>query len=336
MSIASQLTTLAANKAAIKAAIEAKNPETAPTDALAQWPTAIASIPTGGGLTGYKLTIQGYADYDSYTGFAIAYADGSVEVYDSFSHIYPTETVVKNDVVAYAKCKGEPYNGAYRVVSGTTVVLSADTMVYAYCQCLLRGTLVSLADGSTKPIEDVTYADDLLVWDFERGECASAKPLWIKKAQRTDFMFDVQFKSGRTLGVTGPHGHRAFNIDLRIFEYLPRSVGERVWTLDGADEVVSCAKMQGDFEYYNIITADHMNLFAEGILTSCSLNNYRGFNAAQMTWASKAVNHHSRSAFDGIPDEWVDGLHLCEQPIAAGELVKYVKGLVDSDTRLRA
>lgn len=49
MSIASELTTLAANKAAIKSAIEAKSPVTAPTDALSQWPTAIASIPTGGG-----------------------------------------------------------------------------------------------------------------------------------------------------------------------------------------------------------------------------------------------------------------------------------------------
>lgn len=49
MSIASELTTLAANKAAIKSAIEAKSPVIAPTDALSQWPTAIASIPTGGG-----------------------------------------------------------------------------------------------------------------------------------------------------------------------------------------------------------------------------------------------------------------------------------------------
>lgn len=48
MSIASELTALAANKAAIKAAIEAKSPETMPTDALSQWPTSIASIGGGG------------------------------------------------------------------------------------------------------------------------------------------------------------------------------------------------------------------------------------------------------------------------------------------------
>ena len=49
MSIASELTNLAANRDAIKAAIEAKNPATAPTSALSSFPASIASIPTGGG-----------------------------------------------------------------------------------------------------------------------------------------------------------------------------------------------------------------------------------------------------------------------------------------------
>lgn len=49
MSIASEMTNLAANRDAIKAAIEAKNPSVAPTDALSSFPAAIASIPTGGG-----------------------------------------------------------------------------------------------------------------------------------------------------------------------------------------------------------------------------------------------------------------------------------------------
>lgn len=56
MSIASELTALAANKAAIKAAIEAKNPSTMPTDALSQWPTSIASI--GGGQVDFDAEVE--------------------------------------------------------------------------------------------------------------------------------------------------------------------------------------------------------------------------------------------------------------------------------------
>ncbi len=42
--IAEELQTLAANKAAIKAAIEAKNPSVPPTNDMSQWSSAIGSI----------------------------------------------------------------------------------------------------------------------------------------------------------------------------------------------------------------------------------------------------------------------------------------------------
>ena len=38
--------------------------------------------------------------------------------------------------------------------------------------CVAEGTLVTLADGSQKPIEEVTYEDTLLVWDFFNGTYA--------------------------------------------------------------------------------------------------------------------------------------------------------------------
>ena len=49
MSIASEMTNLAANRDAIKAAIEARSPTVAPTNALSSFPASIASIPSGGG-----------------------------------------------------------------------------------------------------------------------------------------------------------------------------------------------------------------------------------------------------------------------------------------------
>ncbi len=42
--IAEELQTLAANKAAIKAAIEAKNPSVPPTNDMSQWASSIQSI----------------------------------------------------------------------------------------------------------------------------------------------------------------------------------------------------------------------------------------------------------------------------------------------------
>ena len=42
----------------------------------------------------------------------------------------------------------------------------SSTEVYAFYMCFVEGTLVTLADGTTKPIEDITYDDELLVWNF--------------------------------------------------------------------------------------------------------------------------------------------------------------------------
>ena len=192
--------------------------------------------------------------------------------------------------------------------------------------CLLAGTMVMLADGTEKAIEDIDYNDNLMVWDFENGCVASAKPLWIKKVQTVDYMFDIKFASGNELKTTGPKGHRAFNLDESKFVYLNDSVGQKVKTIDGEDEVVSCEKKTGEFEFYNIITDKHFNLFANGILTSCRLNNYRKFDG--MKFAEPPKVYHTKDDFKGIPDSYVEGLRLCEQPIDADELNAYVRRLL--------
>ena len=64
MSIASELTTLSNNKVNIKSALVAMNPATPLTDALAQWPIAIASIPTGGGSSPNPSNMVKFYDYD--------------------------------------------------------------------------------------------------------------------------------------------------------------------------------------------------------------------------------------------------------------------------------
>ena len=63
MSIASELTTLANNKAAIKAAIEAKNPTIPPTDNMSNWATSIDSIQSGGSSPA-KMNDVVFRDYD--------------------------------------------------------------------------------------------------------------------------------------------------------------------------------------------------------------------------------------------------------------------------------
>ena len=327
MSIASELADLSANKAAIKAAIVAKNPEIAPTDALAQWPSAIDSIPSDGslylcalpftpnegGIYNCTLLVDG-SDYSYNRRPAIVRKNSPFVV----SLSGPT---INNPTAMFIKSDGSTIN----LENGDSFTVDEPVMlIYAHAACLLGGTLVTLADGTQKNIEDVGYDDSLLVWDFDNGEYASARPIWIKMAERTDYKFSVRLASGAVLEMTGEHGHRAFNIDQSKFEYLPRSVGDRVWTLDGIDTVVSCEKTPADCDYYNVVTSGHLNLFANGILTSCRLNNCRNFDAKRMRWFGNARQYHTCDEFAAIQTGWIEGLRLLEQPIATGDILKYI------------
>jgi len=86
MSIASEMTNLAANRDAIKAAIEAKNPTVAPTNALSSFPASIASISGGSSSASPVAAMYGWpdikallaADTEDYAHKAYVLFDGAV------------------------------------------------------------------------------------------------------------------------------------------------------------------------------------------------------------------------------------------------------------------
>lgn len=156
--------------------------------------------------------------------------------------------------------------------------------------CLVKGSAIVLADGSSKPIEDVRYSDDLAVWDFDAGRLSSAKPLWIKAKQTAPAYNALTFSDGtvlRTVGLDG--GHRLFNEQAGAFTpcVLLRSYMGRLccsltrvrgWGLlfqgDGCcrnSDRIRTAKMGGGaptlvhrevvherVEHYNVVTDFHM------------------------------------------------------------------------------
>lgn len=147
--------------------------------------------------------------------------------------------------------------------------------------CLIKGTLITLADGSKKPVEDITYDDELLVWNFYKGCFDKAKPRWIKIAQTASVYNKLTFDNGATLGLVGEGGtqgyHRIFNEQARLFTHtgVPETpVGTITFAEDCTKPtLVKQELVHEEVEFYNVITETHFNLFANGILTSCKNSN---------------------------------------------------------------
>ena len=126
-------------------------------------------------------------------------------------------------------------------------------------------------------------------------------------------------------------GHRVFNVDKKSFVYDVESVGSRVYTLDGIDLHVACERIDEPCEYYNIITERHINLFANRLLTSCSLNNIYKFDADKMKFIKDNRRLRTISEYNNIPKRWFDGLRLSENVKEICDLEKYVNRLILTD-----
>lgn len=193
--------------------------------------------------------------------------------------------------------------------------------------CIVHDTNIQMADGTSKKIQDISYDDNLLVWDFDNGCFASAKPLWIKKEETAMEYYLCEFENGTTLKLVGSNGkcHRVFNYTDGVFESATDCIGKEIYTIQGITRLVNVTKVQETVKYYNIITEYHMNLFANEVLTSCRYNNI--YPIENMKFIGVAENKHED--IPGIPSEYVNGMRLKEQSFTIDEMTDYINNLIN-------
>ena len=163
--------------------------------------------------------------------------------------------------------------------------------------CFIEGTQITLADRTMKAIEDITYDDELLVWNFYDGKFDKAKPSWIKVEETAPRYNLVKFSDGREFGTVGAGGekgyHRVFNKEAGAFTHIGTNatpIGTTTFADDGTNPtIVSEEIIEKPVKYYNIITDKHYNLFANGILTSCRLSNK--YHIKDMKYVGEPVIH---------------------------------------------
>ena len=214
------------------------------------------------------------------------------------------------------------------------VAYSPTVLTWTPTICLAEGTLVTLADGSTRAIESITMSDSLKVWDFDNSQYASATPLWIKQKQSTTQYNLIRFSDGSELKTIGQH--RIFNKEAGAFTYPMTDatpVGTTTVRADGTEvTVVSKRVVYDSVNYYNVVTAGgYMNLYANTILTSLRYNNI--YPITNMRYTKDGRTLRNRAEFAGIADRWIDGLRLTEQTTALAEIKKYVERLEKNEAK---
>lgn len=189
--------------------------------------------------------------------------------------------------------------------------------------CLVEGTLVSMADGTTKKIEEITYSDRLAVWNFDEGRFDEAQPLFIKEEQIANGYCLLEFSDGSSLKIINQH--RIFNKEEGMFTFTMSEdtpVGTTTFNVDGRDvRLVRTQVVEEEVRYYNVITFGHMNLFANGILASIGLNNL--YPIVDMKFVKQARAVVPQEVY-GVDETYYAGLRLAEQTTSPADVVAYI------------
>lgn len=143
-----------------------------------------------------------------------------------------TSPVVKNNILVYSSpsisAKRSEYNTviqySYQDNAGTTYYyyIGYHAPAQSYSSCLTPSTLITLADGSQKEIQHLTYDDQLLAWDMFTGSYV-ATPI-AKLIYHGDAEYEVlqlNFSDGTNVEVINEHGF--FDADLNKFVFINKN-----------------------------------------------------------------------------------------------------------------
>ncbi len=294
-------------------------------------------------------TIQTITAIPMVTGY-LSGGEGGVTV--TVANIIP---VTEYGVIVTAGTVSQKYaTGSLGTIPGTanitftTGTSSAPFTVYAYVTsnagtyysnavtgtsglCLLAGTQIALSDGSHKAIQDITYTDKMLSWDFDLGCYAETTALWIKRSETGGQYNLLTFSDGTTLRTFDQH--RIFNKQAGAFTY-PMTAETPIGTVtvnEHGQEITLVDKqiIVDTIEYYNVITDRHMNLFSDGVLTSCRFNNI--YPITNMKFVKDDRIMRTRTEFAQVQDRFFYGLRLAEQTTAVETVEWYVNRLLATE-----
>ena len=146
--------------------------------------------------------------------------------------------------------------------------------IYEEDSCVAEGTLITLADGSKKAVEDLTGDEMLLVWNLHTGSFDYAPMLFIDKDPETLYrVINLTFSDGTIVKVISEHGF--WDVDMNRYVYLDENaaefIGHRFMKQNGSGMTeVTLTNVEIRTETtraYSPVTYGHLCYYVNGMLS---------------------------------------------------------------------
>ena len=180
------------------------------------------------------------------------------------------ETLTFSNTWNIAQDETNQYNYNSFVKDGTLEKLSEDDGD----SCVTADTLITLADGTQKPVEDLKIGDMLMVFNHITGKLEAAPVIFNTHSGDVYDYYDVlnlQFSNGTEVEVVSSHGF--FDMTLMQYVYIDYEnyadfIGHEFYA-NGGKVTLNNAFVEEEYTaIYCPVTYFHMNSFANGILNT--------------------------------------------------------------------
>ena len=154
-------------------------------------------------------------------------------------------------------------------LSGDSYKINGDGSISVNAICLTGDTLITLADGSQKRIDEITTADNVLSVNPETNELEADEIIYCDSAEnKTHTEYDIYTLSDGT-EIKTVHRHRFYNMERQAMVYMDEwNIGEHFIKIDGSSPaLVSHEKVIETVKHYTIFTKKNQNYFANGALS---------------------------------------------------------------------
>lgn len=231
-------------------------------------------------LKDMKLTVSVGSNYDSVT---VTVKRGSTTIYNAVAY-NSTINVKLGDVITLNISAKSGYDAA-TPTAGNGVSKSGDNFTVTgegptislgnatkQSSCLLPDTLITMADGSQKPVKDIVQGDLVKVFNHETGE-VDAAPVTFNDYEEAAYVnvINLYFSNGSYVGVVSEHGF--FDLDTMRYEYIDEYnyqdfIGHRFYVDGGSSATLDRVTVEERYtEVYSPVTFYHLDLFVEDMLS---------------------------------------------------------------------
>lgn len=140
--------------------------------------------------------------------------------------------------------------------------------------CYASGTLITMADGSLKVVENVIEGDNVLTFNHFTGEVNTAPvSLVFSDEEKSNDIIYLNFED--KLGIEVVYGHGFYDIDLKKYVVININnvhdfIGHKFACLYGDNNqltLTDCKLYKKNTKAYSILTAGNFNCFAGGLLS---------------------------------------------------------------------